>query len=68
MIFHHYFDWVKYLIIKFILKIHNYIKTNDENSSSIFFNIDYDVTTTMQSLKLKFNLSMQNKMTNYMMG
>jgi hypothetical protein len=41
-IFHHYFWKVVYLIVEFIVDIHNYIKTMIRNYNS-FSNIDYDV-------------------------
>jgi hypothetical protein len=55
-IFHYYFDGVEYLTIKLIIEIQNYIKTNGEKIIKYFSNIDYDTTTILQSLKLKFNL------------
>jgi hypothetical protein len=55
MNFNHYFDKVKCLIIKFILKIQNYFKKLKMKNSSNIFLLIYIVmsSNTLQSLKLE---------------
>jgi hypothetical protein len=48
---HHYFDRVLYLIIKFIVEIQNYAKTNDEKIIK-YFSIDYDVHYNFAKTKM----------------
>lgn len=56
MNFLHYFDRVGYLIIKFILHIQNYIKSNDKKFMKYFFTIDYDVQYHPAKSQIKIQL------------
>jgi hypothetical protein len=42
-VFHHYFDRVEYLMIKFIIKKQNYKIINDAKIIKYYSNIDYNV-------------------------
>jgi hypothetical protein len=69
MNFHHFFDRVVYLIIKFIIEVLNYIKTNDEKIIKYFCNIDFDVYYHLAKSQIKIQLvNEEPKITNCIMG
>jgi hypothetical protein len=60
---------VEYLRIKFIIEIHNYIKSNDEKIIQHFSNIHYDVHYHLAKSQIKIQpMYGETKMTNWMMG